>query len=107
MRLKQSENILGQCGEDNFPSTSTYSLVVECNPSKVVTRVRFPLSAIFVRVAQWIERKTTDLEVVGSTPIVDTINPNFLKSLYGFKNRIIIGEWMLEIGESNIQCTGI
>ena len=57
-------------------STCFCSLVVECLPSKEVVRVRFPTEANRVqsaregRVAQWIERLTSDQEVVGSIPTV-------------------------------------
>ena len=48
--------------------------MVECLSSKEMTRVRFPTEANRKgRIAQWIERLTSDQEVVGSIPTVVVI----------------------------------
>ena len=44
--------------------------MVECLSSKEMTRVRFPTEAKGGRIAQWIERLTSDQDVVGSIPTV-------------------------------------
>ena len=50
--------------------------MVECFPSKEMTRVRFPTEAND-RIAQWIERSTSDRDVEGSTPSVAEMVWNF------------------------------
>ena len=46
--------------------TSAYSLVVECNSSKVVIRVRFPVGAQFFRA--FVEAVKTSLAQLDSAP---------------------------------------
>ena len=68
-------------------SYSAYSLGVECNSSKVVTRVRVPVGAYKIEceihvyhgvpapLAQWIARRTSNPKVAGSNPARSNFAP--------------------------------